>query len=174
MKKRIMQMKTSRFFTIALVVTLIPALMGSAIPGLAQGPRPRGELSPQAALRQARVTAPQPAVSAQYVGVEIVPDANTVILDHLNGATVGEPKGTLNYVTSLSGLDMAGDLLTGTYIIYDMRPVDLEPQGTVELWLNPRMYDVGLVDFNWDYVPDEHPPAGHVLHLDLSSDGRIR
>jgi hypothetical protein len=116
------------------------------------------------------VVVPQPAVSAQYTGVEIVPDANTVILDHLDGTTVGEQVGTLNYLTSLPGLHLAGDFTAESYIIY-RASTNLEPQGTVELWLNPRTYG-RAVDFNWGYT-HSYPPAGHVLHLGSLIDGRI-
>lgn len=110
--------------------------------------------------------------SAQYTGIEIHPDTYTVVLDHLNGATVGEPRGTLNYVTSLPGLDLSGDFTADTYTIY-RASVNLESQGTVELWIKPRTYGVGLMDFNWGYTYS-YPPAGHVLQLTLLSDGRIK
>lgn len=109
------------------------------------------------------------------VSAQIVPDANTVILDHLDDATVGETKGTLNYVTSLPGLDLSGDFTSGTYKIYHASE-NLESQGTVELWLNPRMYGtygVGLVTFNWNHTYSP-PSAGYVLHLILNNDGTIR
>jgi len=106
------------------------------------------------------------------VSAQIVPDEGTVILDHLNDATVGDTKGALNYVTSMPGLDLSGDFTPGTYKIYRASD-NLQSQGTVELWLNPRTYGVGLVNFNW-YYRDIPPSAGYVLHLILNNDGTIR
>jgi hypothetical protein len=110
--------------------------------------------------------------SAQYAGSEIIPDGNTVILDHLNGSTSGELVGELNYVPSVSGLDVAGDFVTGNFVIYPASNT-LVSQGTIELWLYPREYQSLLVDFNW-YKTYSYPSHGHVLQLALTDVGKIR
>lgn len=128
----------------------------------------------KAGFESAAIPVPQPTVSPQ--SAEIAPDANTVILDHLNGTSVGEVKGTLNYVSSLPGLDRAGNFISGTYVIYNMSatgiPEALENQGTVELWLNPSEYGRNLITFQWFYAYTP-PTMGYVMLLNLTSDGRI-
>lgn len=99
-------------------------------------------------------------------------DLNTVILDHFDLATSGEIVGTTNYVQGLKGLDKAVDFSsTGNYLIY-AKPVNLESTGTIEMWVNLKNYNTGLLNINWNHVYSS-PSAGHVLHLQIDSVGKI-
>jgi hypothetical protein len=102
---------------------------------------------------------------------EIAPDNSTVVLDHLNGATTGAASGNLGFSQSQLGLGRAAQLSPGAYARYTVVP-QLEAQGTVEFWLNPNSYDVGLLNFNWANT-SSYPPAGHVLHVFLNAAGQV-
>jgi hypothetical protein len=102
---------------------------------------------------------------------ETVADADTVILDHLNGASVGEARGGLGYVAGVSGLGSAGDFATGKDVVYPVAP-NLEAQGTTELWIKPRVYGNELVNFNWG-LNTSRPPSGHVISLRLTAEGKV-
>ncbi|HXV61418.1 MAG TPA: hypothetical protein VEK15_12030, partial [Vicinamibacteria bacterium] len=65
---------------------------------------------------------------------EIVPDANTVVLDHFNGSTTGSAVGTLLFAPSLSGLGQAGVFGPGNYVRYT---IGASSAGTVEMWIRP-------------------------------------
>jgi hypothetical protein len=53
---------------------------------------------------------------------ETVADTNTVILDHLNGASVGVARGGLDYAAGMSGLGTAGDFAMGKDVVYPVAP----------------------------------------------------
>jgi hypothetical protein len=101
----------------------------------------------------------------------ITPDAHTVILDHFDGETIGRAIGNPAYVTSLSGLNEAVNLTAGTFIQYPL-PTTLETAGTIEMWVNLRSYNTGVINFNWNNTTSA-PPAGYVLHFELTADGKL-
>jgi hypothetical protein len=103
--------------------------------------------------------------------LEISADANTVILDHFNEATVGTPAGGVTYSPSIGSLAKAADLGTGAYVKYALT-APLESQATIEFWLKPRLNGSALLNFNWGNTTS-YPSAGHVLHLRLDENGRV-
>ena len=111
------------------------------------------------------------AVSMLPAATPITPDSSTVILDHFDGSTLGTPFGNPAYVSGPSGLNQAVSLDTGKYVQYPIPPT-LESQGTIEMWLRPRSYDSGIMNFNWNNTTS-YPPAGHVLHLTLNAEGKV-
>lgn len=100
---------------------------------------------------------------------EIVPDANTVLLDHFNGTTPGSVYGPLTYETSLPGLDRAARFGPGTFTKYAFPAwhpgccgSNPSIQGTIELWVKPDHWG-DLLNFNWNNTSTT-PSAGHVLY----------
>ena len=100
---------------------------------------------------------------------EIVPDANTVLLDHFNGTTLGTVYGPLTYETSRPGLDRAARFGPGTFSKYAFPAwhpgccgSNPSIQGTIELWVKPDRWG-DLLNFNWSNTTST-PPAGHVLY----------
>lgn len=105
-------------------------------------------------------------------GIPATADANSVILDHFDGANMGETVGTVGYIQGVSGLKQAIDLSNwGNYIIYS-RTVNMENSGTVEMWVKPKHYARSLLNINWNYTKS-YPPAGHVFHMMLDSLGKV-
>lgn len=111
---------------------------------------------------------------------EINPDENTILLDHLNGFTSGTAYGPLTYVTSLTGLCVAANFQTGTYIRYDLpcwyyssQPWDpTGKEGTIELWINPKEYG-NILTFQW--FKDENPPTtGYIGGVGICREGDPR
>jgi hypothetical protein len=74
-------------------------------------------------------------VAAQAVP-QYVWDANTVVLDHLNGSTSGTSYGTLNYTTGVAG--QAGQFNNNNYIEYPC--VFGGAAGTIEMWVYLRQW----------------------------------
>lgn len=114
---------------------------------------------------------------------EIIPDEDTVLLDHLNGTTLGTAFGPLAYVDSLPNLDKAVDLVPGTYIRYDLTPwystywggvtSPPDPSGTVEFWIKPRSYgSYRILEFQW-FLTYSYIPYGHILEITMRPDGRL-
>lgn len=101
----------------------------------------------------------------------ITPDSNTVILEHFDGSTSGAPQGNPIYLAGPNGLGQAISLGLGTFVKFPL-PASLESQGTIEMWINPRTYGGGILNFNWNNT-NSSPPAGHVLHLGLSPQGMV-
>ena len=109
------------------------------------------------------------ASAADGAATEIVPDANTVLLDHFNGSTLGAAIGPLSYDASISGLGQAGQFGPGVFVKYSFPAwysyccgSDLSTQGTVEAWLKPSTWG-GFLNFNWNDSTSV-PSAGHVLY----------
>lgn len=108
------------------------------------------------------------------------PDANTVLLDYLNGTTLGNFVSGLTYVESLPNLGKAGNFAEGTYIRYDLHAWyssgwdwgSANARGTVESWIKPRKYGGEILDFNW-FNTRTSPASGHILHFALHSDGKL-
>lgn len=102
---------------------------------------------------------------------EITPDADTVLLDHCNGTTVGTAFGPLGFATSLPGLGEACRLGPGIYIQYRLSAwyssaglgSDVATQGTIEMWAKAEQGG-DLLNFNWNNTT-AYPPAGHILHF---------
>jgi hypothetical protein len=120
---------------------------------------------------------------------EIEPDSNTALLDHFNGTTLGTAFGTLSYGGSLPLLKQAVDLRKGIYIKYVLpcwyrwdgihkwdrneAAPGILTQGTIEMWIKPRQYSIGILNLNWqDAVVC--PPAGHIGGIDLTAEGKLR
>jgi len=112
---------------------------------------------------------------------EIVPDDNTVLLDHFNGTTLADyTGGELTFVDSLPTLGQAANFTEGTYLRYDLPgwytwSPTYDPtgkEGTIELWVKPRRYDTTIVTFQWlkAYTPPEY---GYIARFGLDSDGRL-
>jgi hypothetical protein len=77
---------------------------------------------------------------AQY---EYVWDANTVLLDHFNGTTVGTAFGPITYEDSLPVLGQTINLVPGGYVKYAL-PYWYSGggvQGTVEMWITHANMD---------------------------------
>ena len=121
------------------------------------------------------------AVSTASAVVEYSPDSDTVILDHFNGTTSAEyVNGPLDYVNGLSGLNTAADFKQGNWIRYALpgwyswssiyNPEGKE--GTVEMWIYPRKYGLGLLTFQWNRV-NSPPGGGYILHFQINSDGKL-
>lgn len=107
-------------------------------------------------------------------------DANTVLLDHLNGSTLGNlVSGPFTYVEGLPNLGKAGNFVKGTYIRYDLPAWyssgwgwgSANARGTVEAWIKPRKYGE-ILDFNW-FNRTTVPSWGHILHFGLTSEGKL-
>jgi len=112
---------------------------------------------------------------------EYLQDGDTVLLDHFNSANSAEyVNGTLNYVNSLPGLNTSADFKQGNWIRYAFPgwyiwSSNYDPsgkEGTVEMWVNPRKYNIGLFWFQWNNV-NSPPSAGYTLSLGLRSDGKL-
>lgn len=108
---------------------------------------------------------PRPAVAVS----EIVPDGNTVLIDHFNGSMAGTPHGSLAYEPSLSGLNQAVRFGPGVWVQYAFPAwysyccgADPGTQGTIEMWVKPDTWG-DLLNFNW-YNTSSLPSAGHVLY----------
>jgi thermitase len=118
-----------------------------------------------------------PREPAPHQPVPAIADADTLVLDHFDGATTGEAFGGPTYVPGQSGLDRAVSLSPGRYIRYDLdgwydggaRGADAVTQGTVEFWVQYQV--VGdLLNLNWNRTTSL-PPAGHVLYAVVDPDG---
>jgi len=99
---------------------------------------------------------------------EIVPDADTVVLDHFNGSVAGTAVGPLGFAASLGGLAQAGVFGLGNYVRYSF-PGWFTGEGTVEMWIHPSSLAAdwtGLLNVNWSNA-GSYPPAGHVLHFSV-------
>lgn len=101
----------------------------------------------------------------------ITSDGRTTILDHFNGSTSGGAIGGPSYVAGPDGLSQAVSLPKGSFIKFPLVSA-LESQGTIELWLNPRSHNAGILNFNWNNT-NAAPSAGYVLHLGLNQEGKI-
>lgn len=103
-------------------------------------------------------------------GTPAVADANTVLLDHFNGATSGTAFGGPTYAAGLDGFGSAIALGPGKYVRYPVTAwhgsgpgSNSATQGTVEMWFKADV--VGpLLDFNW-YQTTSYPSSGHVLYF---------
>jgi hypothetical protein len=102
---------------------------------------------------------------------EIIPDANTIVLDHLNNSSSGDVHGALTFVESVCGLNYAGNFDDGEWIHYGYN-ANLRDAATVDMWIYPTAYSTPLVNFNWSNV-SSYPGSGHVFHLDLNAAGHI-
>lgn len=102
---------------------------------------------------------------------EIVPDANTVLLDHFNGSTLGTPYGLPTFEPSFAAI--LGDAIrvgAGQFVQYSVPAwysycCGLTPgvEGTVEAWVRPDALG-GILNFNWSGPSTSPPAGGHVLY----------
>ena len=106
---------------------------------------------------------------------------NTVLYDRFEDSNLAQYiNGTPSYVNSLAGFGQAVDLSSGAWLRYNVPgwyqwsstydPVGKE--GSVDLWVYPKQYSVGLVNFNWSST-DTPPGGGHILHLTINSEGKL-
>lgn len=118
---------------------------------------------------------------SESIVVEYSPDANTVLLDHFNGSTAGNyVAGTLGYTTSIPDLHEAANFTTGTWVRYNLPgwyqwSYNFDPQGkqgSVEMWVNPKNYNIGLLNFQWCFTTSP-PSAGYILGLGITADGKL-
>jgi cytoskeletal protein CcmA (bactofilin family) len=108
-------------------------------------------------------------VSGASGSQEIIPDANTVILEHFNGTAAGTVFGPLGFTEGMAGLDQAGQFGPGVYLRYALTPLS---EGTLEMWIKPDLIateQTGLLNFNW-YNVGSYPGSGHIMHWTI--DGR--
>ncbi|HET9571297.1 MAG TPA: leucine-rich repeat protein [Bacteroidales bacterium] len=102
----------------------------------------------------------------------VTADANTVLLDHFDGSSTGQVKGSAPYIQSVNGLSQGIDLVgPGKYVAYSMTS-NLESKGTVEMWVKPVHFSKGLLNMNWNNTTSS-PSNGHVFHLRLDSIGKV-
>jgi hypothetical protein len=102
-----------------------------------------------------------------WAATPLTPDTHTVILDHFNKSTIGTAFGNPSFSTGPSGLGDAIDLTAGTHVQYSL-PTTLEAAGTIEMWVRVLQYGALIMNFNWNNTTS-YPPAGHVLHLQLTA-----
>lgn len=106
---------------------------------------------------------------------------NTVLFDHFENGNVAEyTSGTPAYVSGPSGFGQSVDMSSGAWMRYPIPgwyqwTDNYDPSGkagSVDFWIYPRQYNVGLINLNWysTYTP---PPAGHILHIDLDANGKL-
>lgn len=100
----------------------------------------------------------------------IVPDANTIVLDHFDGSTTGAASGSISYGASVPGYGQAVALGPGRFIRY---PYASLPQGTIEMWVKPDSSgtDFPLMTMNTT-LSSSFPPAGYYLHVALTATDR--
>jgi hypothetical protein len=101
--------------------------------------------------------------------VEIIADANTVLLDHFNGSMLGTPYGPVSYEPSLPMLGDAIRVGPGVFALYSFPAwysgcCGSTPgvEGTLEAWLRPDARG-SFINFNW-YPGTSPPGGGHVLY----------
>lgn len=104
------------------------------------------------------------------VAEPIVPDANTIVLDHFDGSTTGAAYGSVTYGPSVPGYGQAAGFGPGNFIRY---PFASLPQGTIEMWLKPdaASTDYALMTMN-TVLTDSFPPAGYYMHVGLTATDR--
>jgi hypothetical protein len=108
--------------------------------------------------------------SAQTETVEIEPDQYTVVLDHFNGSCKENCR-YIGYVNSLPGLDRAANFTGNAYSIYQIPwhlcgPIN--GQGTIEMWVRLRHYEMRLVS---GHSNNNAGPTYMVLYV--RKDGRL-
>lgn len=106
---------------------------------------------------------------------------NTVLFDHFeNGNLAQYVNGTPDYVSGLAGFGQAADFSSGAWLRYNVPgwyqwPTTYDPTGkagSVDLWVYPKQYGVGLVNFNWSNT-NTPPGGGHILHLTITPQGKL-
>ncbi len=101
-------------------------------------------------------------------------DENTILLVPFDGnAQGGEVFGTVNYVTSLQGLDRAAQLTQGAWIRYTPSGLSqIQNAGTIEFFISPSAYNTDLLCLQW-YYTNSPPSSGYVFNIHINSEGRI-
>ncbi|MBK8420703.1 MAG: hypothetical protein IPL17_18135 [Anaerolineales bacterium] len=91
----------------------------------------------------------------------VCPSANlndTVLFDHFENSHLAQyANGTPVYVNGLAGFGQAIDFSSGAWLRYNVRVGINSPStygpigkaGSVDLWVYPKQYGVGFVNFNW-------------------------
>lgn len=104
------------------------------------------------------------------VAAPIVPDANTIVLDHFDGSTTGAGFGSLTYGPSVPGYGQAVMFGPGDFIRY---PAAYLPQGTIEMWVKPdaASTDYSLMTMNTE-LANSFPQAGYYMHVSLTAGDR--
>jgi hypothetical protein len=107
--------------------------------------------------------------------------SNTVLFDHFDAVSLAQSvHGTPTYQDGPAGFGQAVELSSGAWLRYNVPgwyqwPSTYDPTGkagSVDLWVYPKKYGIGLVNFNWNYT-DTVPPAGHILGLGIDSNGKV-
>ncbi|WP_345308541.1 LamG-like jellyroll fold domain-containing protein [Candidatus Villigracilis saccharophilus] len=105
----------------------------------------------------------------------------TVLFDHFENSHLAQSVfGTPSYVNGLAGFGQAIDFSSGAWLRYNVPgwyqwPSTYDPigkAGSVDLWVYPKQYGVGFVNFNWSST-DTPPGGGHILHLSLTTEGKL-
>ena len=106
---------------------------------------------------------------------------STVLFDHFENSHLAQSVfGTPAYVNGLAGFGQAIDFSSGAWLRYAVPgwyqwPSTYDPigkEGSVDLWVYPKQYGVGFVNFNWNST-DTPPGGGHILHLSLTTEGKL-
>jgi len=122
------------------------------------------------------------ATPASRAAVPSAPGPDTVMVDHFDDSTIADHTGgTVSYTAGPAGYDRAADFTGGGWVKYEVtgwyqgpRAYDAAgKQGTLELWVCPKSYDISLVNMNWNDA-NSSPAAGHILHLGINADGKVR
>lgn len=110
------------------------------------------------------------------------PGTDTVLIDHFDDSTIASFSSMpLTYLDGPAGYGKSVDFSAGNWVKYDVpgwyewtREYDATgKQGSIELWVYPLTYDISLVNFNWrDSLSS--PADGHILHLGINADGKLR
>jgi hypothetical protein len=107
-----------------------------------------------------------------------IDDANTILLDHLDGSTLGTEAGSVTFENGLPGAGLAGSFSPGRFVRFDLpawysgESTDPATQGTIEMWVKFSNLST-LLRFNW-FETDTPPATGHILSLSQSPSFSLR
>src|ERR1035437_3419214 len=100
-------------------------------------------------------------VQSPFPVTPIIPDSNTVLIDHFDSITSGQIIGNVPYWISANGLSYSVHFRDkGNYLLYE-GTYDLEKSATIEMWIYPFIYNKGLINI------------GGVFQLRMDSIGKI-
>ena len=107
--------------------------------------------------------------------------ADVVLFDHFENATLASStSGAPTFVDGPISFGHAIDFSSGAWLRYDVPgwyqwSGNYDPtgkEGSLDLWVYPKEYNVGLVNFNW-FSAGSPPGSGYILHLGIDSNGKL-